>query len=539
MDNLPFGQLPIDPKNSPSYFQKITASSAFQALKRLNDVVYLFAKQSRKVQIEQIQATFKPSTKHYGTAIFLDLLILVVAINFGLKPASQLIAPWVGSLQPGQTSQIQLPQAHFAFVPGSSSSKMAKVRLDGLSTLAFFDIPVNSDGTLNLETTGYINFKSEQASNLFAKAHNKGVKVVVTLSQVDNIEISQILSDPEAQQNVITQAIKEVKDSRVNGVNIDFEYSGTVPWGAKGKYSQFVQNFAAQMHQQIPGSLVAVSVPNSANNDFYDLKSISQASDQVLMMAYTIAVPETKNASVIIPVFDGAQDYWPRLSATINSLFYQLPKDKFVMETAWYGNGDNYPLYTPKDVPVADGGSAENIGNTLQTPLSTEITASLISEVPAGSRESVRKNLPYIAKALEGEGILNQNVLAYALATIEHETAGTFEPIEEIKGRKSARRLGYEGGTDYFGRGFIQLTHLRNYKNIGQRIGLGDQLVKNPDLASKPDVAAKVLAAFFKDNNVANLASSGNFVAARNPVNPDYWGYSIARSAYRYLYAIG
>jgi putative chitinase len=98
--------------------------------------------------------------------------------------------------------------------------------------------------------------------------------------------------------------------------------------------------------------------------------------------------------------------------------------------------------------------------------------------------------------------------------------------------------LGYEGGTDYFGRGFIQLTHLRNYQRIGQRIGMGDQLVQNPELASKPEVAAKVLAAFFKDNNVANLASSGDFVDARDPVNPDYYAYAIAKMALKYLYSI-
>src|SRR5207244_2761453 len=106
---------------------------------------------------------------------------------------------------------------------------------------------------------------------------------------------------------------------------------------------------------------------------------------------------------------------------------------------------------------------------------------------PVSSQQAAQKNLPLIAKALEEEHILTPNVLAYALATIEHETAGTFEPIDEIKGRKSARRLGYEGGTNYFGRGFIQLTHLRNYKKVGERIGMGDDLVKNPTLASRAD----------------------------------------------------
>jgi predicted chitinase len=159
----------------------------------------------------------------------------------------------------------------------------------------------------------------------------------------------------------------------------------------------------------------------------------------------------------------------------------------------------------------------------------------LLAGVPDHAQAAVRKNLPLIAKALEKEGILDEKVLAYALATIEHETAGTFEPIEEIKGRRSARRLGYEGGTDYFGRGFIQLTHSRNYRKVGIRIGMGESLVKNPDLALDPAVSAKILAAFFADNGIATLARQGYFVDARRPINPDAQGYWIANLAYKYL----
>ena len=143
-------------------------------------------------------------------------------------------------------------------------------------------------------------------------------------------------------------------------------------------------------------------------------------------------------------------------------------------------------------------------------------------------------NIPLIAEALKKEGILDSNVLAYALATIEHETDETFQPIGEIQGHFNARRYGYEGGSNYFGRGFIQITHLRNYRNFGERIGMGDQLVKNPELASTPEIAARILAAFFKDNNVANLASKGNFVAARTPINPDINARSVARLAMKY-----
>jgi predicted chitinase/LysM repeat protein len=159
-----------------------------------------------------------------------------------------------------------------------------------------------------------------------------------------------------------------------------------------------------------------------------------------------------------------------------------------------------------------------NMENNSITELNQVISAAL-KNVPEQYQMSAQQNIPYIVKALQDEGILTPNILAYALATVQHETGGTFKPIEEYGGRQQAKRLGYSGGEDYFGRGYIQITHDYNYKDIGNQIGLGDALVKNPALALQPDVAARVLAKFFKDRGVAELAETGDFYRARGPVN--------------------
>lgn len=140
-----------------------------------------------------------------------------------------------------------------------------------------------------------------------------------------------------------------------------------------------------------------------------------------------------------------------------------------------------------------------------------------------------------ISQALRNEGIYSPEVLAYALATIQHETAGTMQPIREYGGPQQARKYGYSGGTNYYGRGYIQLTHDYNYKQIGQRIGLGDNLYRNPDLALEPEISAKILAAFFKDRGVAQKVQSGDLIGARRPINPDNLGQKIAGYAQNYL----
>lgn len=101
-----------------------------------------------------------------------------------------------------------------------------------------------------------------------------------------------------------------------------------------------------------------------------------------------------------------------------------------------------------------------------------------------------------------GDG--NQRHLAYLLATAKHETANTMQPIHE-RGAKSYFNK-YEPGTKigkalgnvspgdgykFRGRGYVQLTGRANYIKVSKVLGL--DMVKDPDLALRPDVSALVL----------------------------------------------
>jgi putative chitinase len=97
---------------------------------------------------------------------------------------------------------------------------------------------------------------------------------------------------------------------------------------------------------------------------------------------------------------------------------------------------------------------------------------------------------------------------AYGLATAYHETAHTMLPVKENGGPKYffrmydpqgarpavAKRLGNTkpgDGARYFGRGYVQLTGRANYEHAGAQLDL--PLEDEPDLALKPDVAAKIM----------------------------------------------
>ncbi|MGF9562584.1 glycoside hydrolase family 19 protein [Neorhizobium sp. JUb45] len=102
--------------------------------------------------------------------------------------------------------------------------------------------------------------------------------------------------------------------------------------------------------------------------------------------------------------------------------------------------------------------------------------------------------------------------LAYVMATAFHETAGTMQPVRETlaksdgeavarlerafaAGRLPSVKVPYwrpdAEGKNWFGRGFVQLTHRRNYEAMSDLTGV--DLVAEPALAMRTDIAARIL----------------------------------------------
>jgi hypothetical protein len=85
--------------------------------------------------------------------------------------------------------------------------------------------------------------------------------------------------------------------------------------------------------------------------------------------------------------------------------------------------------------------------------------------------------------------------IAYALATIYHETAGSMEPVEEgyylgspAKVKAFQKKLRY---FPYFGRGYVQLTWKKNYDMAGKALGIN--LSDVPSQALEPEIAFQIL----------------------------------------------
>lgn len=146
------------------------------------------------------------------------------------------------------------------------------------------------------------------------------------------------------------------------------------------------------------------------------------------------------------------------------------------------------------------------------------VTPELVHKMlPNASRRTIDRNYSLIMKALASRGITDPKMALYAFATINVETS-TFKPIPEW-GRGEGRYRTPKG--DYYGRGFIQLTWESNYWKAGNAIGV--DLIRNPDLALNPEVAANIFAWFLTAGNheqrIRDALDAGDLGAARAVVN--------------------
>lgn len=162
------------------------------------------------------------------------------------------------------------------------------------------------------------------------------------------------------------------------------------------------------------------------------------------------------------------------------------------------------------------------------------LTVGEIARATGAARADVALQWPVIEKALADEGMTDLPTRIAALATIATEVGAQLRPIGEYGGPAYFTQM-YEGRADlgnhqpgdgarYHGRGYIQLTGRANYRTYGESLGL--PLEERPELALRPYVAARVLAAYFEERGIDAEARRGDWGDVRLKVNGGYNGWS-------------
>lgn len=208
---------------------------------------------------------------------------------------------------------------------------------DVLSTIAYFGVDLNTDGSLNKTSNGWSGWTSGSMTSVINSAHAKHVRVVLTIESFAWIgdggggAQTTLLSSPANRLNAVQQIAAAVRDRGADGVNLDFE---PIASGQSANFVTFVRQLRAQLDSIHSGyELTFCGTPQTGNYDVANLLAAG-AADNVFIMGYDLRDGGSAYAASHDPltsprVFD--------LTDSVNQYKALAPVSKILLGLPYYG----------------------------------------------------------------------------------------------------------------------------------------------------------------------------------------------------------
>jgi hypothetical protein len=176
----------------------------------------------------------------------------------------------------------------FGFAPYWTLSQSGGFNVSGISTLAYFSIDVNADGSLDKSGAGWDGYQSQDLANLVTRAHGAGDRVVLTVNCFDQQSLDQVTSSPTAGSTLATALIAAIKAKNLDGVNLDFEGEGSAD---QVGLTRLVTQVSTAIHGVNPHYQVTMDTYASSAGDpsgFYNIPALAPAVDGFFVMEYQL-----------------------------------------------------------------------------------------------------------------------------------------------------------------------------------------------------------------------------------------------------------
>jgi spore germination protein YaaH len=227
----------------------------------------------------------------------------------------------------------------------TSGSWQNDLHLSLISTVAYFGVNMNGNGSLVTNDSGYQGWWSAQATALINSAHSAGDRVVLTVKAFNNATIAAITGSPTSRQNAVSSIEAQVATRGVDGVNLDFEGTDS---SVAGSFTSLV----ASVHSALRGALpqqayltVDTYASAASGGTMYDIRSLSPYVDAFDVMAYDITSPSAPNAGPVAPL--SGMTYAD--ASTVNRYLGLVPASQIILGVPYYG----YKWSTTSNQPQA------------------------------------------------------------------------------------------------------------------------------------------------------------------------------------------
>jgi spore germination protein YaaH len=249
------------------------------------------------------------------------------------------------------------PHEIFGFAPYWSLPQGDGLDIAGVTTLAYFSIGINANGTLNESGPGWNGYESQALSTLITRAHGSGIRVVLTVNDFDQHSLDALTSSPSAAATLSSALIGAIQAKNLDGVNLDLEGAGSAD---QAGLTRLVTAVSDTLHQTNPHWQVTMDTYASSagdNKGFYNVPALASAVDAFFVMQYSPNVAAAAQASSPL-----TSSLFSDLT-TIQQYAAAVPAGKVILGTPFYG----------EDWPTTGNTLADTAMGPVGTPSDSEI----------------------------------------------------------------------------------------------------------------------------------------------------------------------
>jgi hypothetical protein len=247
------------------------------------------------------------------------------------------------------------PHEIFGYAPYWTLPQSGGFDVKDLTTLAYFSVDANANGTLDESGSGWNGYESQDLVNLVNRSHAAGDRVVLTVTDFDQSSLDAITSDPNAGAELSASLISAISAKNLDGVNFDFEGEGS---GDQKGLTRLITQVSHALHAANPHWQVTMAVYASAAADhagFYNIAALAPALDGFFVMAYDMNDRQTPSATA--PLVGGGYND----TEALQQFTAVVPSQKVILGVPFYGydwptsGGTLSAQATGPENPLSDG----------------------------------------------------------------------------------------------------------------------------------------------------------------------------------------
>lgn len=248
----------------------------------------------------------------------------------------------VFSIPSKETTKLVVPgrpkKEVLGFFPYWMLDKQDKINVSYLTSISIFGLTVTGRGEIAKVTgggadPGWEMLKDPRLDEFIQKAKKSRVKVFLTFKSFNNDEIEKLSQNDSYQQAFISNALFLVNSKNLDGINIDFEYTGEPTEVVRTGFTKLIYNLNSELKRQIPKSTLSIDtyLVSGGKLDLFDIQALSANLDYFVIMGYDMHTPNGDSGPV------SAMGGETNVVAYVQNYLEKIEPDKIVLAIPYYG----------------------------------------------------------------------------------------------------------------------------------------------------------------------------------------------------------